>query len=43
MAERPARTAPKAREAQVVRTEWLTPHMVRLVLGGDGLAGFGGG
>ncbi|MFJ4921575.1 siderophore-interacting protein [Streptomyces sp. NPDC088725] len=40
MAGQPARTAPKAREAQVVRTEWITPHMVRLVLGGDGLAGF---
>ncbi|WP_405921206.1 siderophore-interacting protein [Streptomyces sp. NBC_00122] len=29
--------------AVVVRTERLTPHMVRLVLGGDGLAGFGAG
>ncbi|MBT2506001.1 siderophore-interacting protein [Streptomyces sp. ISL-98] len=40
MAERPARKAPKAREAQVMRTEWITPHMVRIVLGGDGLDGF---
>ncbi|MET9481466.1 siderophore-interacting protein [Streptomyces sp. NPDC006638] len=39
MAEQPARRTPKAREAQVVRTEWITPHMVRLVLGGDGLDG----
>ncbi|MFJ4781379.1 siderophore-interacting protein [Streptomyces sp. NPDC088762] len=29
--------------AVVVRTERLTPHMVRIVLGGDGLAGFGAG
>lgn len=39
MAEQPARKAQKAREAQVVRTEWISPHMVRLVLGGDGLDG----
>ncbi|PVE04803.1 siderophore-interacting protein [Streptomyces scopuliridis] len=39
MAEKPARTSPKAHEGQVVRTEWLTPHMVRVVLGGEGLAG----
>lgn len=29
--------------AVVVRTERLGPHMVRVVLGGDGLAGFGAG
>ncbi|WP_069173360.1 siderophore-interacting protein [Streptomyces griseus] len=40
MAERPARQAPKAQGAQVLRTEQITPHMVRVVLGGDGLAGF---
>ncbi|MGI5354254.1 siderophore-interacting protein [Streptomyces sp. CA-252508] len=40
MAEQPARKAPKAREARVVRTERLTPYMVRVVLGGDGLDGF---
>ncbi|MFG2331973.1 siderophore-interacting protein [Streptomyces sp. NPDC048604] len=40
MAEQPARKAPKAHEARVVRTERITPHMVRLVLGGDGLAAF---
>lgn len=39
MADQPARKAPKAREARVERTEWITPHMVRLVLGGAGLAG----
>ncbi|MFD9498490.1 siderophore-interacting protein [Streptomyces sp. NPDC060035] len=40
MAEQQARRAPKAQGAQVVRTEQITPHMVRVVLGGDGLAGF---
>ncbi|MEU6842392.1 siderophore-interacting protein [Streptomyces sp. NPDC046716] len=41
MAERPAARKPrKARSAQVVRTERLTPHMQRVVLGGDGLADF---
>ncbi|MEU3187800.1 siderophore-interacting protein [Streptomyces sp. NPDC006923] len=43
MAEQPARRTPKAREAQVVTTEWITPHMVRLVLGGAGLTGFEAG
>ncbi|MCF6509576.1 siderophore-interacting protein [Blastococcus sp. MG754426] len=28
------------RTGEVVRTSWLTPHMVRVVLGGEGLAGF---
>ncbi|MCV2490838.1 siderophore-interacting protein [Geodermatophilus sp. YIM 151500] len=27
---------------RVERTEWLTPHMVRVVLGGEGLTGFAG-
>ena len=40
MAEAPARKAPTAHEAQVVRTERITPHMVRLVLGGPGLHAF---
>ncbi|MFF8617865.1 siderophore-interacting protein [Streptomyces sp. NPDC015350] len=40
MAERPARQAPKAQGAQVLRTERITPHMVRVVFGGEGLAGF---
>jgi NADPH-dependent ferric siderophore reductase len=43
VAERPARKSPKAREAEVLSTEWITPHMVRLVLGGEGLAGFAAG
>ncbi|MFC8228033.1 siderophore-interacting protein [Streptomyces sp. NPDC057287] len=40
MAERPQRQAPKAQGARVLRTEQITPHMVRVVLGGDGLVGF---
>ncbi|MFD7227275.1 siderophore-interacting protein [Streptomyces sp. NPDC059881] len=41
MAETPARKAPQIHEARVLRTERITPHMVRLVLGGEGLASFG--
>ena len=40
MAERPARKPRKPYSAQVVRTERLTPHMQRVVLGGEGLADF---
>ncbi|MGV9932008.1 siderophore-interacting protein [Streptomyces olivaceoviridis] len=40
MAERPGRKPRKPHTAQVVRTERLTPHMQRVVLGGEGLAGF---
>ncbi|MFE7627366.1 siderophore-interacting protein [Streptomyces sp. ATexAB-D23] len=40
MAERPERRAPRAQGAQVLRTEQVTPHMIRVVLGGDGLADF---
>ncbi|MEU6508109.1 siderophore-interacting protein [Streptomyces sp. NPDC046942] len=40
MAERPGRKPRKTRTAQVVRTERLTPHMQRVVLGGEGLADF---
>ncbi|MFE7230802.1 siderophore-interacting protein [Streptomyces sp. NPDC002405] len=40
MAERPARKPRRTHSAQVVRTERLTPHMQRVVLGGEGLAGF---
>ncbi|MEU8826473.1 siderophore-interacting protein [Streptomyces sp. NPDC048636] len=43
MADRPARRSPRPHRAQVVRTEQLTPHMVRVVLGGDGLAAFSAG
>ncbi|WP_199548774.1 siderophore-interacting protein [Streptomyces sp. N35] len=40
MAERPARKAPQTHLAEVVRSEQLTPHMQRVVLGGEGLARF---
>ncbi|MGW7087923.1 siderophore-interacting protein [Streptomyces sp. NPDC054871] len=43
MAERPARKAPKTHVAEVMRTERLTPHMQRVVLGGEGLAEFTAG
>ncbi|GAA4885088.1 siderophore-interacting protein [Kitasatospora terrestris] len=43
MAERPARKPRKPHTAHVVRTERLTPHMQRVVLGGDGLAAFTAG
>jgi NADPH-dependent ferric siderophore reductase len=43
MAERPGRKPRKLYSAQVVRTERLTPHMQRVVLGGAGLAGFPAG
>jgi NADPH-dependent ferric siderophore reductase len=43
MAERPVRKKPQLHRAHVVRTERLTPHMVRVVLGGEGLADFGAG
>ncbi|WP_217650034.1 MULTISPECIES: siderophore-interacting protein [unclassified Streptomyces] len=36
----PARKAPKVHEARVLRTERIAPHMVRVVVGGDGLAAF---
>ncbi|MGW1890874.1 siderophore-interacting protein [Streptomyces sp. NPDC002004] len=40
MAERPAR---RVHRAEVVRTERLSPHMQRVVLGGAGLDGFSAG
>ncbi|MFE4519159.1 siderophore-interacting protein [Kitasatospora sp. NPDC056783] len=43
MADRPTRRTPRAREARVLRTERITPHMVRLVLGGAGLDDFDAG
>src|SRR6266536_6705061 len=43
MAERPARRSPSVKVARVSRVEQLTPHMTRVVLGGDGLAGFSAG
>lgn len=43
MAERPERKPRKPHSAIVVRTERLTPHMQRVVLGGDTLAEFATG
>ncbi|WP_067471752.1 siderophore-interacting protein [Actinomadura hibisca] len=43
MATEPARKGPKLTTATVLRTERLTPHMIRVVLGGPGLAGFPAG
>lgn len=43
MAERPVRKKSQVTHARVVRTERLSPHMVRVVLGGEGLAGFEAG
>ncbi|GAA4985099.1 siderophore-interacting protein [Kitasatospora paranensis] len=43
MAERPARRPRTPHTARVVRTERLTPHMQRVVLGGEGLAEFTAG
>ncbi|MER7719446.1 siderophore-interacting protein [Streptomyces flaveolus] len=40
MAERPGRGPRKPHTAQVVRTERLTPHMQRVVLGGEELSAF---
>ncbi|MFV2119256.1 siderophore-interacting protein [Streptomyces sp. Act-28] len=40
MADEPSRRTPRAHEAQVVRIERITPHMVRIVLGGEGLSSF---
>ncbi|MGA4951853.1 siderophore-interacting protein [Streptomyces lydicamycinicus] len=42
-AERPSRKKPAVHRARVRRTEQLTPHMVRVVLGGEGLAEFTAG
>ncbi|KMS84381.1 FAD-binding protein, partial [Streptomyces regensis] len=39
MADRQGRSRPVMR-AQVLRTERLTPHMIRIVCGGEGLAAF---
>jgi NADPH-dependent ferric siderophore reductase len=43
VADRPARKNKQTHLGRVLRAEELTPHMVRVVLGGDGLAGFHAG
>ncbi|MFG2192323.1 siderophore-interacting protein [Streptomyces sp. NPDC048639] len=43
MADRPARKKPMLNRAQVLRKQQLTPHMMRVVLGGGNLPEFGAG
>jgi NADPH-dependent ferric siderophore reductase len=43
MAARPVRKTPQPHLGRVIRTQRLTPHMQRVVFGGDGLAGFEAG
>src|SRR5688500_16944185 len=43
MATEPARRGPKLNRGTVLRTERITPHMIRVVLGGADLAGFPAG
>jgi NADPH-dependent ferric siderophore reductase len=43
MTTRPERRRPKPNRVRVLRTERITPHMIRVVLGGPELAGFGVG
>jgi NADPH-dependent ferric siderophore reductase len=43
MAEAPARRKPKVNHGRVRRVERITPHMIRVVIGGAELAGFGVG
>ncbi|MFC7217876.1 siderophore-interacting protein [Streptomyces polyrhachis] len=43
MAQRPARKKAQVNTAEVVRTERLTPHLMRVVLGGETLRGLGVG
>lgn len=43
MATEPARKGRTLNRGTVLRTERLTPHMIRVVIGGEGLAGFGAG
>jgi NADPH-dependent ferric siderophore reductase len=41
--DRPARRGRRVNRARVERVERLTPHLIRIVLGGDELAGFSAG
>ncbi|HEU5030430.1 MAG TPA: siderophore-interacting protein [Spirillospora sp.] len=43
MATEPVRKGRRLNRGTVLRTERLTPHMIRVVLGGESLAGFGAG
>jgi NADPH-dependent ferric siderophore reductase len=41
--DRPVRKAQRVTRGQVRRVQWITPHMIRVIIGGDGLAEFGAG
>jgi NADPH-dependent ferric siderophore reductase len=41
--DKPVRKARRLTRGTVLRVQWITPHMIRVVIGGDGLAGFGAG
>ncbi|TDB86882.1 siderophore-interacting protein [Actinomadura sp. KC216] len=43
MATEPARKGRRLTRGTVLRTERVTPHMIRVVIGGEDLAGFGAG
>jgi len=43
MESRPQRRPQQTHHGRVERVEWLTPHMIRIVLGGEGLAAFSAG
>ncbi len=43
MTDRPQRRPQPTHRGRVERVEWLTPHMIRVVLGGEGLAAFSTG
>lgn len=41
--DKPARKARKLTRGRVLRVQWLTPHMIRVLIGGEGLAGLDAG
>ncbi|MDL4776474.1 MULTISPECIES: siderophore-interacting protein [Thermomonosporaceae] len=43
MATERVRRSPRVNRGTVLRKERVTPHMIRVVIGGEGLAGFGAG
>lgn len=41
--EKPARKARRLSRAEVLRVQWLTPHLIRVIIGGEGLRGLDAG
>ena len=39
MSEKPTPNRSSLHRGRVLRVEWVTPHMIRVVLGGEGLVG----